>query len=117
MCMSVCAVFGCVCMCAYVGYCCERRVCATDVNVDDALGAGLQALHCSTLGLARTVCIYTVYDRTLGDFPAKNTVYTPYTYGSGQPFSTQTPLQNRFFLHCCVPLKMWTRATYLHSHS
>jgi len=29
--------------------------------------------------------IYTVYDRIFGDFPAKNTVYTPYIYGSGQP--------------------------------
>jgi hypothetical protein len=29
--------------------------------------------------------IYTVYDRILGDFPAMNTVYTPYIYGSGQP--------------------------------
>jgi hypothetical protein len=37
------------------------------------------------LGLARTVYIYTVYDRMLGDFPAKYTVYTPCTYGSGQP--------------------------------
>ena len=29
--------------------------------------------------------IYTVYDRTFGDFPAKNTVCKPYIYGSGQP--------------------------------
>jgi len=29
--------------------------------------------------------IYTIYDRIFGDFPAKNTVYTPYIYGSGQP--------------------------------
>jgi len=29
--------------------------------------------------------IYTVYDRIFGDFPAKNTVHTPYIYGSGQP--------------------------------
>ena len=28
--------------------------------------------------------IYTVYDRIYGDFPAKNTVYTPYIYGYGQ---------------------------------
>jgi len=40
------------------------------------------------LGLARTVYIYTVYDRGIyGDFPAKNTVYTPYIYGSGQPYA------------------------------
>jgi len=30
--------------------------------------------------------ICTVYDRIFGNFPAKNTVYTPYTYGSGQPY-------------------------------
>jgi hypothetical protein len=29
--------------------------------------------------------MYTVYDRIFGDFPAKNTVCTPYIYGSGQP--------------------------------
>jgi hypothetical protein len=28
---------------------------------------------------------YAVYDRIFGDFPAKNTVYTPYIYNSGQP--------------------------------
>jgi hypothetical protein len=30
--------------------------------------------------------IYTVYDRIFGYFPATNTVYTPYMYGSGQPY-------------------------------
>jgi hypothetical protein len=30
--------------------------------------------------------IYTVYDRIFGEFPAKNTVYTPYMYGFGQPY-------------------------------
>ena len=30
-------------------------------------------------------CIYTVYDRIFGDFPAKNTVYALYMYSSGQP--------------------------------
>jgi len=29
--------------------------------------------------------VCTVYDRVFGDFPAKNTVYTPYKYGSGHP--------------------------------
>ena len=33
-----------------------------------------------------TPYIYTVYDRKFGDFPAKITVYTPYIYGSGQPY-------------------------------
>jgi len=32
-------------------------------------------------------CICIVYDRIFGDFPAKNTVYTPYVYGSGQPYN------------------------------
>jgi hypothetical protein len=31
--------------------------------------------------------MYTLYDRIFGDFPAKNTVYTPYIYGSGQPYT------------------------------
>ena len=39
------------------------------------------------VGLARTVYIYTVYDRIFGDFPARNTVYTPYIYGSGKPYT------------------------------
>jgi hypothetical protein len=30
--------------------------------------------------------VYTVYDRIFGDFPAKNTVHTPYIHGSGQPY-------------------------------
>jgi len=30
--------------------------------------------------------MYIVYDRIFDDFPAKNTVYTPYIYGSGQPY-------------------------------
>ena len=46
------------------------------------------------LGLARTVygCMY-------GDFPAKNTVYAPYIYGPGQPYTffklqRESPLSN-----------------------
>ena len=42
------------------------------------------------LGLNSTsvyLYIYNVYDRILDDFPAKNTVYTPYIYGSGQPYN------------------------------
>ena len=31
-------------------------------------------------GSAKTLYIYTVYDRIFGDFPAKNTVHTPYIY-------------------------------------
>ena len=40
----------------------------------------------TTLGLAKTVYIYTVYARIFGDIPANNTVYTPYINGSGQPY-------------------------------
>jgi hypothetical protein len=29
--------------------------------------------------------MYAVYDRTFGDVPAKNTVYTPYVNGFDQP--------------------------------
>ena len=36
--------------------------------------------------LARTV-YFAMYDRIFDDFPAKNTVYTPYIYGSGQPYT------------------------------
>jgi hypothetical protein len=36
------------------------------------------------LGLARTVYIYTVYDRIFGDFPAKITVYKQDIYSFGQ---------------------------------
>ena len=31
--------------------------------------------------------MYIIYDRIFDDFPAKNTVYTPYIYGSGQPYT------------------------------
>jgi len=37
----------------------------------------------SYVGLARTVYIHRIF----GDFPAKNTVYTPHIYGSGQTYS------------------------------
>ena len=36
--------------------------------------------------ITRVGYIYTVHDRIYGDFPAENTVYTPFTYGSGQPY-------------------------------
>jgi len=45
--------------------------------------------YTTSVGLARTY-IYTVYDRIFGDVPAKNTVYTPYIYGSGQPYTSGT---------------------------
>jgi hypothetical protein len=42
---------------------------------------GIQSIE----GLAKTVYIYTVYDHMFGEFSAKNAVFTPYIYGSGQP--------------------------------
>ena len=40
------------------------------------------ALYVSSGGLSLCAWRDTVYDRIFGDFPAKNTVYTPYTVGS-----------------------------------
>jgi len=34
-----------------------------------------------------TLYIYTVFDHIFGDFPAGNIVYTPYKYGSDQPYT------------------------------
>ena len=42
--------------------------------------------------------IYTVYDRILGDFPAKNTVYTPYKCRVGQ---------NPVYMHHIWPYIWW----------
>ena len=63
-----------VCMCVCVSVCrtllgtrCDRR---------------LQIISYVYVGLARTVFIHCVF----GEIPAKNTVYTPYIYGSGQPY-------------------------------
>ena len=41
--------------------------------------------HSAYVGLARTVYIYVYIHLIFGDFQAKNTVCTPYIYGSGQP--------------------------------
>jgi len=38
------------------------------------------------VGQNRTYSLCMIYDRIFGDFSAKNTVYTPYKYGSGQPY-------------------------------
>jgi len=42
------------------------------------------------LGLAKTVYIRIYIHRIFGDFHAKNTVCTPYIYGSGQPYLFHT---------------------------
>jgi hypothetical protein len=43
-------------------------------------------LHLTRLGLARSVYIHHAW-HTTEYFPPKNTVYTPYIYGSGQPYT------------------------------
>jgi len=45
-----------------------------------------KVLYAIYIGLARTVYIYAVHARMFGNFPGKNTVYTPYIYGSGPPY-------------------------------
>ena len=48
--------------------------------------------------------IYTAYDCIFGDFPAKNTVYVPYTYGSGQPNAYMT--MRMCFAFNCMQLQV-----------
>jgi hypothetical protein len=64
----------------------------------EALWWGLQVFLC--VGLARTVYIHTVYDRIFGDFPATNSVCTPYIYGSGQPYLCAKGLSSSQGLRC-----------------
>ena len=40
------------------------------------------------------MCIYTVYEHVFGDFPTIVTVYAPYIYGSGQPYTHYTHTKN-----------------------
>jgi hypothetical protein len=42
--------------------------------------------HGKEVGLAKTVYMYVVYDRIYDEISARNTEYTPYMYGSGQPY-------------------------------
>jgi hypothetical protein len=37
--------------------------------------------------------MYTVYDRIYGNFLAKNIVYAPYIYGSGQPYTGESKMK------------------------
>ena len=43
--------------------------------------------------------ICTAHDRVFGEFPAQNTLYTPDTYGSGQPYK-QTNREEHLKAHC-----------------
>jgi len=67
------------------------------------------------VGLARTV-----YDRTFCDFPAKNTVYTPYIYGPGQPYIhlglARTVCTCRIWPYVwLIPAKHAAHIPYIHS--
>jgi hypothetical protein len=50
-------------------------------------------------GLARTVYIHRIC-MYIGDFPAKNAVYTPYMYGSGQPYIYRVVAQPTCMYSC-----------------
>jgi len=50
------------------------------------IGQGTINHTCLGLAIIVYMWLYTVYDRVFGYFPAKNTVYSPYLYGSGQPY-------------------------------
>jgi hypothetical protein len=53
-----------------------------------------------------------VYNRTFGDFPAKITVYTPYIYGSGQPYK-----QTVYITYCIygyLPAKITVYTPYIY---
>ena len=80
-CVSVCVVHVSVCVRAHV-YLCARLYVYLYFALDSR---GPEAQTHTYLGLARTIYVYNVYDRIFSDFPAKNTVYTP--YGSVKPYS------------------------------
>jgi hypothetical protein len=48
--------------------------------------------------------IHTVYDCIFGDFPAKNAVYAPYIYGSGQPYTRTTGHNTTRLRSACLSL-------------
>ena len=57
------------------------------VNIQDFFSTQvIRSVAMILFGLARTV-YFTVYDRILGDFPAKNTVHALYIYDFSQPYS------------------------------
>jgi hypothetical protein len=91
---------GCGCGCGCVGvsyYCSTLRIATKDTHIlisvhsrvrDPAQkpGAYITRSITYTWGCPEPY-VYTVYDRKFGDFPAKNTVYTPYIYNSDQPYT------------------------------
>ena len=75
------------------------------------------------IGLARTVYIYTVFNRIFGDFPARNTVYALYIYGSGQPYTFMFPrlhTHKHTNIHAHVHTQTHTEThtrTHTHAHT
>jgi hypothetical protein len=86
VCVCVCAcVYVCVCVCVYSSMNCFQP--RADIRV---LWQCKVRKWTHVQGWPESfICtyIYTVYDCIFGDFPAKTTVYTPYIYGSGQPYT------------------------------
>ena len=95
----LCIMCVCVCACVCLGvlwWCC---VCHTACEEGEDAACMVRACVwlcvlcmrvCTCVwvcvGLARTVYIHRIHmDRIYGGFSAKNTVYTPYTHGPGQP--------------------------------
>jgi hypothetical protein len=65
---------------------CHARMPRTSTTPNDSLMSNERWVY-----LARTVNMHrnirSVYDHIFCNFPANNTVYTPYIYGSGQPYT------------------------------
>ena len=69
-------------------------------------------------------CIYTVYDRIFGDFPAKKFVHTRYIYGSGQPWLYVVPQYTTILYSLphsstdkLADKKHNTHTTHIHTHT
>ena len=75
--------FWCVCLCVFLSF---ISVCMSVHTLVKWVGWPKPYTH-------------TVYDRVFGDFPAKNTVYTTYMYGSGQPYTCVFLFAAHCFLH------------------
>ena len=93
----LCLVCMCVCKCIHTSkHICILCVCViasasirlnTHVSELKVINISTSTKHVGVLhtciGLAKAIYIHRIF----GDFPAKNTVYTPYIYGSGQPYT------------------------------
>ena len=77
----------CVCVCVRVllsAGCCMAALTLAPVYLEHILPF-LKKCVCSIVGLAITVRLH-LFGHAFYDFPAKNIVYTPHMYGSGQPY-------------------------------